>query len=262
MTDNNADRALVEDLQRLRFDEPPFQEVFSVASRSSWSRRWLQITAAVLLVGISVGAAAAAGFLKLPGDPEAGLSDAQRRAIHDQARADAAAFVEHFMASGGDLRSLPRRHESSLATMPADLPTALANASVVVVGTVRSIEITPADGLPNAVVSITVERSIQGDPGPQLDIVQLGGPAQTAGGGVELVDLEWSPLLLPGDRVLLIAEQFPSGAFAGAFFPQPGTGIVYLVGGAAQPLPVSPAVDALTGLTVADAINLYEAGGR
>lgn len=258
-----AEQSLARDLAQLRFKEPRFSEVFSVPTGNPARRRVLAVAAGFALILVaSIGVAAATGLIKLPADPWAGLTDAQRQGQVDRAHIDAAAFVEQFMASGRDLRSLPRRHESSFAGLPADLPTALSEASVVLIGTVQSVEITPAEGLPRATVSIVVERWIRGGAGQQIEILQSGGPAQAADGSAELVDLEAAPLLLPGDRVALIAQRLVSGEFAGELTPQHGTGIVYFVNAKAQPVSLSPADDLLRGLTEPEVIAVYEAGGR
>jgi hypothetical protein len=215
---------------------------------------------ATVLVVLAVGAVAlaASSNLKLPLDPWFGLSDDQRQAqiqtVYDQ-QAD---FIRAFNASGQDPRSLHRELSQSYdagKAGPDSLSEALAAGETVVLATVRSLVFEPIPGqwLGHARVSLDVIRSLKGQAGPTLELIQSGSPAPTADGLGVLQELDSAPILMPGDRVLLVLVTTPSGGRT----PMAGAGIVYLEAGKARALDSSPLQGQLAELSESEVLELY-----
>jgi hypothetical protein len=213
--------------------------------------------AAALLIVAAVGAVALTGSAKLPPDPWAGLSNPEREAQVQAAYDQQAKFIRDFQASGRDPRSLRRDAAEAFFVGPDSLREALRSADVVVVATVRNTTFEPVAGqwLGQARVTIDVLRGVKGEPEGALELIQPGSPAPTADGHGQLQEVDIAPVLLPGDRVLLMLHMDASGTLT----PLPGAGIVYLEAGRARALDRSPLRSLVSGRTEAEVLDLYTA---
>src|ERR1700737_3747502 len=164
----------------------------------NWRRAWL--TLGVLgLVGMSLGlfvaAAAATNTSKAGSNPEAGLSDQQRQAIHAAAHARNAKYLDEFVSSGRDPRSLPVIQVGSFGPAPpATLGAAVSSSDLVVRARVRKVTFanSPSGGMPLATATIDVIRTVKGPTAAVVQVRQLGGPVWQADGGA-LAQLDTDP---------------------------------------------------------------------
>jgi hypothetical protein len=145
-----------------------------------------------------------------PANPEAGLSDAQRYAMHSALRAKgeakARAWRQAFIASHRDPRGLRQVHMLAMFEPgPSTLQGAVADADLIVIARVESVRFDDQSG---AFVMLGVERTLKGSAGHQIEVTEIGGPeiAQDGVSGVLKV-AENAPLLLPGDRAMLFLKQ-------------------------------------------------------
>lgn len=185
----------------------------------------LVVAAAGLTVGAWLGQASAQGG-KQPPNPEAGMTDSQREALHAAAHARNDAYLHAFMSAHQDPHGLPIVWVPDWAAPPATLQAAVQAAHVIVQGTVLSVgfAVNPSGGLPMATARIQVTRSVKGQPPSVVTVVQEGGPVAHGKGGA-LAELESDQLVLSGDQVVLMLTQPATGS---PFRTVPGAG-VYLV---------------------------------
>ncbi len=218
------------------------------------------VIATVLLLIVAIGAVALAGSpnLKLPLDPWRGLSDPNREAQVQSAYDLQAKFIRDFNASGQDPRSLHREASQSFYGGPDSLGGALGASDFVVLATVRNVTFEPIAGqwLGQARVTIDVLRNLKGQAGPTLELIQAGSPAPTPDGHGVLQEFDVAPVLMPGDRVILMLARVDSGALT----PLPGAGIAYLEAGLVRTLDRSALQSLLSGQTETEALDLYSAG--
>ena len=221
------------------------------------SRSGLWLSMLLLASGAVLGSQVAADSREVAGNPEAGLSDAQREALHQAAHDRNDAFLQRFVASRQDPHSLPVVQVETYAVPPATLAQALAAASVVIEGRVSAVDFAsnPSGGMPFATATVAVVRTLRGAAAPATVVVrQSGGPvAQGDGGGLAQFDVD--PLLLPGDHDFLLLTAMGT---TGQFRTVPGSGVmnihvddtVSVDGGS----PSAPAVNGRTADEVASAL--------
>ncbi|HEV2415528.1 MAG TPA: hypothetical protein VGX27_12020 [Candidatus Dormibacteraeota bacterium] len=154
-------------------------------------------------------------------DPEAGLSDSQRQAMHDAAHARNSRYLKEFVAAGRDPHSLPIVRVETYEAAPPNLGAALAAADAVVIGRVLNVTFAdnPSGGMPIATATVEVTRKIRGTVGSTITIQQLGGPVATESGGA-LAEFDTDQLLLPGDEAILMLK-----LKGGVFHPVPAAGV-------------------------------------
>ena len=149
-----------------------------------------------------------------PSDPDKGLSDDEirikDRQMIERQREKNEAFVEEWVASGNEARSLPRYHMlASADSMPNSLAEAVAKAEIV--ARVR-VSATNFQG-ESATVNVEVQELIKGQIGETMTITQVGGPRlDEPSGKVILAEAEWDPILLPGDDAVLFLVPDPMNA--------------------------------------------------
>lgn len=193
-----------------------------------------------VITAVVVAAAVAAGQIQaqlgepskqLP-DPWAGLSDAQRAEIVAAAHARNDEYLQNFIRTGQDPRSLPRLEVPAYAASPPSLRDAVAESTLIGTGRVMSVNFAPnpSGGMPLATSSVALDRVVKGEPVPTLTIVQLGGPVAQETGGA-LAQLNNDELLLPGDDVVLFLGRDSLGEWR----PLPGAGIIFIESGLAVP---------------------------
>ena len=199
---------------------------------------------ALLLIGVSVlGSAGDKSGI----NPEAGLSDSQRQALHDAAHARNSQFLHDFVAGGGDPRSLPVVLVESYGAPPLTLADALAESDAVVQGTVRGVTFAdnPSGGMPLATATVDVTRKFKGAIGSVITVRQLGGPVAQGTGGA-LAEIDTDRLLLPGDEAILMLRIGTSGNFN----TLPGAGVNLIKNGRVEAEAANPFGLLFTGRTV------------
>lgn len=224
--------------------------------RSMTQRLTIAGAAAFLVVGAAAAATLASTFLsKLPPDPWAGLSDAGREAQIGAAYDQQAAYIRAFNKSGQDPRELHRESGEAFSAGPETLGEAVGVGDLIVIATVRSVTFEPVDGqwLGHARVTVDVSRSLKGEAAASLELLEPGSPVPAADGSSILQEIDVTPVLMPGDRVLLILIRGGGGALT----PLPGSGIVYFETGRARTLDRSPLRAMLNGQTETQAMALY-----
>lgn len=136
----------------------------------------------------------------------AGLSDEQKQAVVDQTHAQNVKYLQDFEARHGDPRSLPVIKIETYQPPPASLGAAVAQATVIVHGTVRTVHFiaSPEGGSPQMTATVSVHDVGKGSvAGSTILVKQSGGPVAKGGQGA-LVRLEDEELILPGDEVVLL----------------------------------------------------------
>jgi hypothetical protein len=164
------------------------------------------------------------GTKEVPANPEAGLTDAQRVAIHEAAHGANERYLLEFIARHGDPHVLPVVEVESYGSGPLTLSEAVAKAELIVEGKVLSVDyaVNPSGGLPLSIANVSVAKTIRGSDGnATVAVFQLGGPvAQDAGGGLAQLDID--PLILPGDHVVLLLT---ANGTTGSYRTVPGSGV-------------------------------------
>ncbi len=165
-------------------------------------------------------------------NPEAGMTDAQRQAFHDQ---QWASFDQQYRAWIGslkvdqfDLHSLPRNTlTGDWAPGQSTLHDAVAHADLIVVGTVSAIQPTPYSG---TVTTMAVGQTLKGSPVSSVQVTQQGGLRPTLNWtGTSIAEAANGALLLPGDRAVLLLQKTSLG-----YEIQSASGWYEIVGGAVQ----------------------------
>jgi hypothetical protein len=194
------------------------------------------------------GVALASGSAKGPfGNPDAGLSDAQRNAKYEAARAAFearyAAWVQNLDVSTLDLSSLP--HVALNVNVEPGQPTLSAakqKSDVIVIATASGLQPTTS----GTIVTLSVERAIKGSVSQSISVLQASGLRPTQDWQhVVIADSPGEPLILPGTRL----ELFLENAGGGPYQIQSVTGMYYLESGYVRPLALNPFAPSLTGLT-------------
>jgi len=188
-------------------------------------------------------------------DPAANMSAEQQEADHDRVWE---AYQEKFAAwlttatSGTTNFSTLARVDLQLLTDPPmqTLREAVRDADIIVVATVESVDFLPSH---TAVVHLHVDRSLKGAADSDLTILQPGGP-QPAGPdwrGMVLAQSDAEPLLLPGDRAILLIGD--GGVHK---YVQPHTGELRIDGNRVTPLDTNHARASIDGKTLSEVILL------
>jgi hypothetical protein len=174
-------------------------------------KRVLQIAGLLILsmcavfgIQAAVGSSPATTFI----NPDAGKSDAERRQLHTDARANFdqkyRAWLDDFIKSGNDPRSLERIEISASYPEPLpDLDSAAKDAELIVRGVAKSVRFEPYGG---AYVTLEVQQTVKGNSASkEIVIHQAGGPMpwrDYKSGYLAVGENEW--LLLPGEEALLL----------------------------------------------------------
>ncbi len=214
------------------------------------------IATAVVIAAAALTSQLQLGFgdTKLGVDPWAGLTHEEREGEVARAHARNREYLENFIRSGQDPRSLPRGNVHAFGISPATLEDAFAQAEIVATATVSatSFASNPTGvGMPVAAHIVDLEQVIKGSAGDTLTVNQLGGPVAQEGDAGALAQLSNDELLLPGDSVLLMLRQDDS-----QWRPLPGAGVVFFRDGLAFPEASSAFGAEISGLTKAALVLL------
>jgi hypothetical protein len=188
------------------------------------------------------------GTKPFPSNPEQGLTDQQIEALHAAERQQ---FDDHYAqwVSSLDVSTLPLsslRHGKMTGVVmppPQSMREAKAQSSVIAVGTVTRIKPDPEPF--GTTVSFHVDRVVKGTPTSDIDIWQVSHLEPTSDwAGVVIVDADWAPLLLPGDRAILFLS---STKEPGLYFVQQFTGMYRVQNGKVKGIPGNPFASSLDG---------------
>jgi hypothetical protein len=197
----------------------------------------------------------APGGAKYEANPDAGLSDEQRFANIAAFKAKNARWVSDFVASKRDPRSLPLVDLETYSPGATTITEARAQTELVIEGVVVRVEYSsPAGDLSESLAVVKVSRATRGQPNEEILIRQVGGPAWNNKGG-ELQQLEGDPLLLHGQRVLLLLRK---GIVEGEYFTVYGAGVYTIIGNALQAPHSNAFAHSVNGLSVEDGMKLFE----
>lgn len=167
--------------------------------------------AVVAFSAVAAAATIAVGQVLPPKVPPTLPPSAEYERIGQEIAAKNAAFLNQFIASGANVRSLPRKNFHSYDRGPATLISATRAASAIVVGRVTTTSFSPdGAGLPVADSAVSVERMVVGNVPSTIHVFQVGGPMQSDTGPI-LAQLEVDEVLLPGDHVVLFLTIGPDG---------------------------------------------------
>lgn len=208
----------------------------------------LVLVAASLLGGNSV---LGSSGNKVPNNPEAGLSDSQRQALHNAAHARNSQFLREFVSGGRDPHSLPAIRVETYAAPPLTLASALSAADTIVQGRVRTVTFVdnPSGGMPIATATVDVTRNIKGSTSAVITVQQLGGPVAHGSSGA-LAEFDTDQLLLPGDEAILMLK-----AVGEVFHPLPGAGVNLIENGQVEAEASNPFGALFTGRSVDDVLT-------
>jgi hypothetical protein len=152
---------------------------------------------------------------------QAGLSDTERNALYErntaafQARLQA--WYAHLDQQHLDLRTLKRvgMMASVEPAAASTLAAALAQSDAAVTVVVQAVHTSQANAtaLPESDVTVTVVNQAKGSVPRSIVLHQLGGVVPTLDwSGALIEDADGQPLLLPGDRAVLLLIRNPGGA--------------------------------------------------
>lgn len=159
-----------------------------------------------LALGFAGGLTGILGFEKGDaGNPEEGLTDEERAALHARSWELNELYLKEFVAKGGDPRSLPVVELQAYTPPPVSLAEGVRSATTILRGKVGRVDFAsnPDGGLPLATSTIEVDRVFLGDAAGTVEVLQLGGPMGQDEKG-SLAQLDADPVLLAGDDVLLL----------------------------------------------------------
>lgn len=227
------------------------------------------IAASAVLVGGALSVTAITSFAddnpKEHVDLWAGLSDAEKEAEIAEAHTANLQFLERFLKSGQDARSLPRREVSDWAAPPDSLAEGLSGADLVVRGRVTAVDYRPDGGwIPLTIASVKAESTIVDrqatlPAGADLVVIQVAGPTLAEGERGTLMYLESEQPIFPGDEAIFVLRSAPDGTF----YPVPGAGVYRIEGGAVYAQHGNPVAASLDGTdAVAFGALLQEAAAR
>jgi hypothetical protein len=191
----------------------------------------------------------------LPG-PDSGLSDEERKELHEQGRQVSQqrhrAFVEEFVRLGRDPRELEQAPMMINTAGPRPtLAEAAAAAPLIVMGTVveQRYEF-DSTGFLNTVTTLRVENAIKGETIPeQIEITHPGGPEPMPDGHGVLVVAEAFPPVFVGESAFFFLR--PSGGpHPERYVQQPVSGQYPIVDGRTKALDDNPFARDVDGLTV------------
>lgn len=188
--------------------------------------------------------------------------DAERMAEIEAGRQRHFDETSKLIASGCDPRNFPMRAISHLdGSPPGTLDEAIARADVVVIAHVTKTAFTliAGDDQPLAHQTLVVELILKGDATREVILYTIGGPIPDDGGMIGI--LKGDPVLLGGDRVLLLATKKTGEPYAGEYWPVYPVGKYYIRNGALYAPDGNPC-NWIDGLSEGDAIQLIEASLR
>lgn len=193
-----------------------------------------------------------------PANPEAGMSDAEREAVHQQGTSAfqqrLTSWVNSLNLQNLNLHALP--HVSMTASAVAGQPSladAAAKADLIVVGTVSLIHPRAMSGTET---TFTVDQTLKGTSVPTVTFNQSGTLVPTPDwNGTTILDGPDGSLLLPGDSAVLLLRS--DGA--GGYLIQSISGWYQVVDGLIQANGLSPWGKALDGQTESAFIQLIQA---
>jgi hypothetical protein len=187
------------------------------------------------------------------------MTDTQRQAFEQQVEqaweARYTAWFQTLDVTGVDLHALPRYPQLGDLVSPqaTSLPAAVATADVIVVADVSSITATPFAGTDT---TFSVERTLKGAPMTTVVVNQAGGPRPTLDWtGMTIADGVGEPLLLPGDRAVLMLQKLDATRYE----IQNITGWNAVVSGLVHASNLSPFANTINGQTLATFIAEIQA---
>ena len=188
-------------------------------------------------------------------NPDAGLTDEQRRQKVEDARARQRNFATGFIPNGGDPRALKRFSIDPYSAGHTSLELSVERAHLIVVGRVAAVEYRADDSNDGAHsrAKDAVSEVIRGPAGLTSVEVRQFGSQMITNEGPALVQQSTGELLLPGDEVLLMLIEVE-----GMNLALDGTGIIFFDGGIARPMAASLIKDQLTGLPRSTVIERIE----
>ena len=154
----------------------------------------------------------------IPVNPEQGLSDNERRALHErlwnESQLNYAAWVECVtpLLNTIDLRSVPT-YSQTIDFGPGQpaLPDAVAKAELIVVGSVIGFSPIPRGG---TLTTLAVEETLKGSPAATVTYMQGSQISPTEDWtGVTVSEAPNEGLLVPGDRAVLLLQRNDEGVY-------------------------------------------------
>jgi hypothetical protein len=211
--------------------------------------RPLIVSIAILCAVVGVGAAVADSANPKAPNPntEANLTDAQRNQLYEQNwqqfQARYVQWVAALDLTKVNLRVLPRQPILADFVGPIDqnLAQATADADLAVRAEIVSIKPTAFDG---TYVTIQVAGNLKGSaPAGTMVVHQGGGLRPTPDwNGMYIADSPDAPLMLPGDRVVLLLKQR-----SGIYEPESFTGLYRITAGRISAVPGNPFAGSIDG---------------
>lgn len=198
----------------------------------------------------------AAGPPSAPGNPDAGLTNAERNQKYDAVRrqfvSDRAAFRDAFNHSGYTADSLRAMRQApimaSYVPPPLTLDEAVSQADEIVVGTAQAIRF---DKTWFAYSTVAVESVLKGKQLSSIEIQQYGGPAPGSVGETALETSDAEALLFPGDRVILFLKYNDAWK---AYYIEAFTGTYHVQSHQVVPMENNPFDPQLSGIIEGQAI--------
>jgi hypothetical protein len=199
-----------------------------------------------------------------PPNPDFGLSNRAIQTNHAASRAEFEqkyrSWLADFVRSGRDPRSLERLSVNAFYEPGKNsMREAVQGATLVVVAQVSKADF---EAFVGTHLTVEVQSVAKGpvQPGTIIRVLMGGGPMPTLDfKGAALAIYENAPLLLPGDRALLVLE----GPLAsGEYYPQSWTGLYNLHQGTVRALEGSPFRSQIDGLSEEAVIALAAAEAR
>ena len=181
-------------------------------------------------------------------NPEAGLSDSERQALHEKSWSEFeqryTAWLSNLDIGKLDLRSLPRAELTASYEAPQpSLRAAVAMADLTVVGSVAGIRPTPFSGTE---LTLSIEQTLKGQSQSTIVITQAGGLYPTQDWtGVVIGEGGNGAFLLPGDRAILLLQKDERGGT----YIQSSSGWYQVVSGLVNSNPLNPWSASVTGET-------------
>lgn len=156
-----------------------------------------------------------------PGAATPAVSKADAERARANSRAEQRPFLQEFKAKGQGITGLPRLDIPYTGDVYfANLSEMTRDASVIVVGTVRTVDFfaegSGVPAIPSTVSTFQVERYLKNAStvtGNEISIVQFGGPFKQPTGEVVLTQIAGDPIFTPGERLLLFLRETGDGHF-------------------------------------------------